>query len=117
VVSAYLRKNPDDVYGLDDWIEMRVNYDAYYVFYTKFVRAIVGKRIFNQRLRSMAEGEEIGTVSDEALTLLGFDNNIVMCDDIWKISGGEIRTVCHDETIPDKFQSKLLPNIGTPGRR
>jgi hypothetical protein len=88
---------------------MRLNYDAYYIFYTKFVKAIVGKRIFHQRLRSLAEGEEIATVSDEALTLLGFDNNIIMWDDIWKISGGETCTVRHDETIPDKFQSKLLP--------
>jgi hypothetical protein len=109
VVSAYLRKNPDGVYGLEHWEYMRHNYDEYYVFYTRFVRAIVGKRIFNQRLRSMAEGEEIATVSDEVLTLLGFDNDIVMWDDIWKISGGEIRTVRHDEPIPDKFQLKLLP--------
>jgi hypothetical protein len=110
VVSAYLRKNPDGVYGLEHWIYMRQNYYAYYVFYTKFVKAIVGKRIFHQRLRNMAEGDEIiATVSDEALTLLGFDNNIIMWDDIWKLSEGEIRTVRHDETIPDKFQSKLLP--------
>jgi hypothetical protein len=88
---------------------MRQDYEAYSVFYTKFVRAIVGKRVFSQRLRSMTMGEEIATVSDEALTMLGFDNNIAMWDDIWDISGGEIRTVRHDETIPDKFQSKLLP--------
>jgi hypothetical protein len=109
VVSAYLRKSTDGVYGLDDWIDMRQHYDAYYDFYTKFVRAIVGKRIFKQRLRSMEEGEEITTVSDEALTMLGFDNNIAMWDDIWKISGGEIRRVHHHETIPEHFKSKLLP--------
>jgi hypothetical protein len=103
VVSGYLRKYPENVYGLEHWIDIRVNYDAYYVFYTKFVKAIVGKRIFHQRLRNLAEGDEIATVSDEALTLLGFDNNITMWDDIWKISGGEIRMVRHDETIPDKF--------------
>jgi hypothetical protein len=68
VVSPYRRKTPDGVYKLDDWLELRRNYEAYDVFYTKFVRAIVGKRPFRSRLRSMTEGDEIATVSDEALT-------------------------------------------------
>ena len=116
MVSAYLRKNPDGVYGLEHWEYMRQDYEAYSLFYTKFVRAIVGKRVFKQRLRSMTMGEEIATVSDEALTMLGFDNNIAMWDDIWDISGGEIRTVRHDEAIPDKFQSKLLPKYTRTSR-
>jgi hypothetical protein len=78
VVSAYLRKSTDGVYKLDDWLELRRNYGAYYVFYTKFVRAIVGKRPFRSRLHSMAEGDEIASVSEEALTLLGFENSIEM---------------------------------------
>jgi hypothetical protein len=109
LVSAYLRKSTDGVYKLDDWLELRRNYEAYYVFYTKFVRAIVGKRPFHSRLRSMAEGDEIASVSDEVLTLLGFENSIKMWDDIWNISDREIRTVRHDETIPENFKSKVLP--------
>jgi hypothetical protein len=116
VVSAYLRKSPGEVYGLEHWEEMRNDYEAYSLFYTKFVRAIVGKRVFRQRLRSMTMGDEIATVSDEALTLLGFDNNILMWDDIWFISGGEIRTVPHGEPIPEKFQSKLLPKYTRTSR-
>jgi hypothetical protein len=57
----------------------------------------------------MTEGDEIATVSDEALTLLGFENNIEIWDDIWKVSSWEIRRVRQDETIPDHFKSKLLP--------
>jgi hypothetical protein len=34
----------------------------------------------------MAMGDEIATVLDEALTLLGFENSIEMWDDVWKIS-------------------------------
>jgi hypothetical protein len=116
VVSAYCRKNPDGVYKLDDWLELRRNYEAYYVFYTKFVRAIVGKGPFHSRLRSMAEGDEIATVSDEALTLLGLENNIQMWDGIWKVSSAEIRTVRHDETIPEHFKSKLLPKYTSTSR-
>jgi hypothetical protein len=109
VVSTYLGKSTEAVYKLDDSLEMRRNYEAYYVFYTQFVRATVGKRPFRQRLRSMAVGDEIASVSDEALTLLGFENSIEMWDDVWKISDGEIRTVRHDEKIPENFKSKLLP--------
>jgi hypothetical protein len=109
VASAYLRKSTDGVYKLDDWLELRQNYGAYYIFYTKFVRAIVGKRPFRSRLRSMAKGDETASVSDEALTLLGFENSIEMWDNVWKISKGEIHTVRHDERIPKNFKSKLLP--------
>jgi hypothetical protein len=88
---------------------MRRNYAAYYVFYTQFVRATVGKHPFHQRLRSMVVGDEIASVSDEALTLLGFENSIEMWDDVWKISDGEIRLVRNDEKIPEHWKSKLLP--------
>jgi hypothetical protein len=101
VVSAYLRTSNEVLYKLDDWLEMRQNYAAYYVFYTQFVRATFGKRPFRQRLRSMAVGDEIATVSDEALTLLGFENSIEMWeDDVYKISGGEIRSVRNVKKIP-----------------
>jgi hypothetical protein len=86
VVSAYLRTSNEVLYKLDDWLEMRRNYAAYYAFYTQFVRATVGKRSFRQRLRTMAVlGDEIASVSDEALTFLGFENSIEMWDDVWKI--------------------------------
>jgi hypothetical protein len=109
VVSAYLRKSTEAVYKLDDWLDMMRNYEAYYVFYTRFVRATVGKRPFRQRLRTMAVGDEIASVSDEALILLGFENSTEVWDNVWKISKGQIRTVRHDEKIPENFKSDLLP--------
>jgi hypothetical protein len=75
---------------------MKRNYAAYFVFYTQFVRATVGKHPFRQRLRSMAVGDEIATVSDEALTLLGIENSYEMWNDIYKISDGEICSVHND---------------------
>jgi hypothetical protein len=88
---------------------MRRNYAAYYVFYTKFVRAIVGKRPFRQRLGSMAVGDEIATVSDEALTLLGIENSYEMWNDVYTKSEGEIRSVHNDETVPEHWKSSILP--------
>jgi hypothetical protein len=49
----------------------------------------VGKRNFKIRLNTMAEGEEIATVSDEALALLGIENGHKLWDDIWAKSAGE----------------------------
>jgi hypothetical protein len=109
VVSAYLRTTNEVLYKLDDWLEMRRNYAAYFVFYTQFMRATVGKRPFRQRLRSMAVGDEIATVSDEALTLLGIENSYEMWNDVYKISDGEIRSVRNDEKVPEHWKSEILP--------
>jgi hypothetical protein len=56
-----------------NWLELRRNYTAYYDFYTYLLSWIVGKRNFKIRLNTMAEGEEIATVSDKALALLGIE--------------------------------------------
>jgi hypothetical protein len=56
---------------MDNWLEMRRRFEAYTDFYTYIVKAIVGKRNFKKRLRTMAEGAEIVTVSDEALASWG----------------------------------------------
>jgi hypothetical protein len=101
VVSAFLRTSNEVSYQLDNWLEMRRNYAAYFVFYTKFVRATVGKRPFRSRLRSMAVGDEIATVLDKALTLLGIENSYEMWNDVYKKSRGEIRSVRNDETVPE----------------
>ena len=113
VLSAYLRTKTDTskkvLYNIDDWLKMRQNYKAYCVFYTKFVRAVVGKRPFRSRLRSIATGGAIATVSDEALTLLGIENSCEMWNDVYKKSGGKIRSVRTDETVPDHWKSTVLP--------
>jgi hypothetical protein len=58
----------------------------------------------------MAVGDEIVTVSDEALTLLGIENSYKMWNDIYKISSGEIRLVRNDETVSEHWwKSKILP--------
>jgi hypothetical protein len=109
VVSAYLRTSKEVSYQLDNWLEMRRNYSAYYVFYTNCVRAIVGKRPFRKRLGSMAVGDEIPTVSDEALTLLGIENSYEVWNDVYKNLNGDIRSVRNDEAVPDHWKSSIIP--------
>ena len=88
---------------------MRRNFEAYADFYSYLVKAIVGKRNFKKRLRTMAEGVEIATVSDEALALLAAENSRHVWDDIFDKSDGQIRQIRNDETYPKEWMSDELP--------
>jgi hypothetical protein len=95
---------------MDNWLEMRRNFEAYADFYTYIVKNIVvGKRNFKKRLRTMAEGAEIATVSDEALSLIGVENGRRVWDDVFHLSGGNICQIRNDETYPEEWVSKILP--------
>jgi hypothetical protein len=94
---------------MDDWSEMRHNFGAYADFYTYIVKAIVGKRNFKKRLRNMAEGTEIVTVSDEALALIGVENGRRVWDDKFLRSEGKIRQIRNDETYPKEWETDVLP--------
>ena len=69
---------------------MRQHTSAYMVFYSQFVRTIVGKRLFKQRIATMSEDEEIATVSDEALALLGIENSAARWNDVFERLQGKI---------------------------
>jgi hypothetical protein len=95
--------------SMDNWLEMRRNCEAYADFYTYIVKAIVGKRNFKKRLRTMAEGAEIATISDEALALIGVKNGCRVWDDVFHLSDGKICQIRNDETYPKEWISKILP--------
>jgi hypothetical protein len=94
---------------VDNWSEMRRNFEAYADFYTNIVKAFVGKRNFKKRLQTMAEGAEIATVSDEALALIGVENGRRVWDDVFQLSEGKIRKIHNDETYPPEWRSDILP--------
>jgi hypothetical protein len=81
---------------MDNWSEMRRKFEAYADFFTCIVNAIVGKRNFKKRLRTMAEGAEIVTVSDKALALISVENGRQVWDDVFQLSEGEIPQICND---------------------
>jgi hypothetical protein len=69
----------------------------------------VGKRNFKIRLNNMAEGEEITTISDEALALLGIENGHKLWDDIWAKSAGKVRVIRKDEPYPEEWNLTVFP--------
>jgi hypothetical protein len=94
---------------MDNWSEMRRNFEAYADFYTYIVKAIVGKRNFKKRLRTMAKGAEVVTISDEALALIGVENGRRVWDDFFHLSEGKIRQIRNDETYLPEWRSDILP--------
>jgi hypothetical protein len=94
---------------MTNWLELRRNYVAYYDFYTYLLPSTVGKRNFKIRLNTMAEGEEIATVSDEALALLGIENGHKLWDDMWAKSAGKVRVIRRDEPYPKEWISTVCP--------
>lgn len=70
-----------------------------------FVSCIVGKREFTERLKKCSTEREIATVSDEALTHLGFENAFPVWSDVWTKSKGKICHVPRDEEVPEEFLS------------
>jgi hypothetical protein len=70
----------------------------------------VGKRNFKIRLNTMTQGgEEIATVSDEALALLGIENGHKLWDDIWAKSAGKVCVIRKDEPYPEEWKSTVFP--------
>lgn len=96
-------------FKLDNFLEMRRNYDAYSTFYSVFLPSIVGKRRFNRLLRTLKDEEEIATVSDEALALLAIENSWKRWDKIFDNSNGEIRRYTKNETKPEGLFDNLPP--------
>jgi hypothetical protein len=57
----------------------------------------------------MAEGTEIVTVSDKALTLISVENGRRVWDDVFHRLNGKIHQVRNDETYPKEWISGILP--------
>lgn len=86
----------------------RQDFERYKHFYNVFVRQIVGKKEFDASCRDWSEGDaetKISTVSDEALALLCFENQIEVWKDVWEKSQGQIRPVSKNEEYPQEWIS------------
>jgi hypothetical protein len=96
-------------HSMMNWLELRRNNAAYYDFYTYVLPSTVSKRNFKIRLNTMAEGDEIATVSDKALALLGIENGHKLWDDIWAKSAGKVRVIRRDKPYPKEWNSTVCP--------
>jgi hypothetical protein len=109
---GYLRKGEGRCHSMTSWLELRRNYAAYYDFYTYLLSLTVGKRNFKIRLNTMAEGEEIATISDEALALLRIENGHKLWDDTWEKSAGKVRVIRKQRrALPRGVELDCLPPV------
>ena len=62
-------------FDMNDFLGLRKNTKAYIVFYLHFIKCIIKKTPFDERMRAVRPGFDICTVSDEALALLLLENS------------------------------------------
>ena len=74
-----------------------------------FLPCIVGKRRFTRLVATIKEGEEVATVSDEALTLLALENSCQRWDKIFENSEGKIRHMHKGKTFPETWMDNVPP--------
>ena len=88
--------------------EMRADFDRYKHFYNIFVREVVGKKDFDKMCQNWTEDHKeykLATVSDEALALLCFENQLEVWQDVWQKSKGEIAPVPKNKEYPEDWIS------------
>ena len=114
LIASEIEEHSPDYFTLGK----RKDSERYKYFYNIFVRQIVGKKEFDTSCRDWSEGDaesKISTVSDEALALLCFENQVEVWKDVWERSKGQIRPVSKNEEIllsgfPPK-QPRTQPNM------
>jgi hypothetical protein len=86
---------------------MRRNYAAYSVFYSTFVPAIVGRHLMKKLVADKHTFEELATISDEALALLGLENGVERWDDIFTKCKGDVRPWPKGQKVPEDMKSSV----------
>lgn len=74
----------------------------------------MGKQVFKKRVKNMRPDEEIATVSDEALALLGLENGEARWNDVFVKSLGAIRRVAKHEEYPTSWVSTVKTKYTIP---
>jgi hypothetical protein len=94
-------------YTLNDFLEMRRNTEAYTVFYSTFLPVVVGRSLLKKLVADKDTVEEVATISDEALTLLGLENYGDRWDDIFTRCEGDVRPYAKGQDIPEEHKSTV----------
>jgi hypothetical protein len=94
-------------YTLDDFLEMRRNTAAYTVFYSTFLPVVVGRLLMKKLVADKDTVEEVATISDEALTLLGLENYGAYWDDIFTRCKGDVRPYGKGQEMPEEHKSTV----------
>jgi hypothetical protein len=100
---------------------MRRNYAAYSVFHSTFLPAVVGRSLLKKLVADKDTVEQVATISDEALALLGIENGVERWDDIFTRCEGDVRPYAkgqeipeaHKSTVPTKYTVSSNPDANT----
>jgi len=101
--------------------QMRGDRETYKVFYERFVRCIVGKKMFDYMIADAddeTKEEDVVTTSDEALALVAFENGYENWCDVWERSEGKVKAIRKTEdypkdwisTVPTKYTTRTDEN-------
>jgi hypothetical protein len=86
---------------------MRRDNAAYTVFYSTFLPVVVGWSLLKKLVADRNTVEEVATISDEALTLLGLENYVDRWDDIFTRCKGDVRPYAKGQEIPEEHKSTV----------
>jgi hypothetical protein len=100
---------------------MRRNYAAYSVFYSTFLPVVVGRSLLKKLVADKDTIEQVATISDEAMALLGLENGVERWDDIFTRCEGDVRPYAkgqeipeaHKSTVPTKYTVSSNPDANT----
>jgi hypothetical protein len=68
---------------------------------------IVGRTLMKRLVADKNTFEEVSTISDEALALLGLENGVDRWDDIFKRCDGDVRPYAKGQEIPEAHKSTV----------
>ena len=109
ISSEHWREKEGNVYSMEQFLELRRNFPAFSEFYKLFVREVVGKKRFDDLVKTCPLGKEISTPTDDAFALLVLENNEAKWADLLEQNNGVIRPIRRGEEIPDSYKSAILP--------
>ena len=92
---------------MDDYLDGRTNVAAYSDLYSTVLMGVIGKVEYKHRVSTYGLGQEISTISDEALGLLIVENYIDRWVDMYKKSKGKIRILHGGEAMPKEWLSTV----------
>ena len=104
-----LEEKDGKIFTVADFQELRNYPEAFGLFYSMYVREVVGKKKFDDLIHTSVLGEEISTPTDDAFALLVLENNEDMWLDILEKNQGNIQTVKRGNAIPANYKSLIVP--------
>ena len=110
LLFAGLWKKEGSVPEMKEFLKLRSNKEAHKTFMKAFVREVVGRRVFDGRLRNgNTDFDELATRTDEAFALLVVENSEAYWRELLQRHNGDVPIVKRGEERPDSLQTDIEP--------